>query len=93
LGAAGSAVLDYFDVLTAALVGISVGGYWALRAAAFEYQGDLDSPTDALRYGLGAFVLLVLVVAFLAGGRGIEAIERERPRAAADSRARATRKR
>lgn len=31
-----SAVLDYFDVLRASLVGISMGGYWALRAAGRE---------------------------------------------------------
>jgi pimeloyl-ACP methyl ester carboxylesterase len=30
------AVLDYFELDTAALVGISLGGYLALRAAAFE---------------------------------------------------------
>src|SRR5919108_126683 len=30
------AVLDYFGVASATLVGISMGGYWALRAAAFE---------------------------------------------------------
>lgn len=31
-----AAVLDHFDLDSAALVGISMGGYWALRAAAFE---------------------------------------------------------
>jgi pimeloyl-ACP methyl ester carboxylesterase len=31
-----AAVLDYFNVPNAALLGISMGGYWALRAAAFE---------------------------------------------------------
>lgn len=30
------AVLDHFGITSAALVGISMGGYWALRAAAFE---------------------------------------------------------
>lgn len=34
------AVLDYFGVAPAALVGISMGGYWALRAAAFEPRID-----------------------------------------------------
>ena len=34
------AVLDYFGVRSAALVGISMGGYWALRAAAFEPRID-----------------------------------------------------
>jgi pimeloyl-ACP methyl ester carboxylesterase len=35
-----AAVLDYFGVASAALVGISMGGYWALRAAAFEPRID-----------------------------------------------------
>ncbi|MFP4513799.1 MAG: alpha/beta fold hydrolase, partial [Acidimicrobiales bacterium] len=34
------AVLDHFGIDTAALVGISMGGYWALRAAAFEPRID-----------------------------------------------------
>ncbi|MEX2395225.1 MAG: alpha/beta fold hydrolase, partial [Actinomycetota bacterium] len=34
------AVLDHFGVASAALVGISMGGYWALRAAAFEPRID-----------------------------------------------------
>ena len=34
------AVLDHFGIETAALVGISMGGYWALRAAAFEPRID-----------------------------------------------------
>ncbi|MFZ1398099.1 MAG: alpha/beta fold hydrolase [Candidatus Promineifilaceae bacterium] len=29
-------ILDYFGVASAALIGISMGGYWAIRAAAFE---------------------------------------------------------
>ena len=35
-----AAVLDHFGVDTAALVGISMGGYWALRAAAHEPRVD-----------------------------------------------------
>lgn len=35
-----AAVLDHFDLDSAALVGISMGGYWALRAAAFETRID-----------------------------------------------------
>jgi pimeloyl-ACP methyl ester carboxylesterase len=31
-----SAVLDYFGIPEAALIGVSMGGYWAIRAAAFE---------------------------------------------------------
>jgi pimeloyl-ACP methyl ester carboxylesterase len=31
-----AAVLDYFNISEAALLGISMGGYWGLRAAAFE---------------------------------------------------------
>lgn len=31
-----TAVLDYFDISDTAMLGISMGGYWALRAAAFE---------------------------------------------------------
>lgn len=31
-----AAILDHFQLSRAALVGISMGGYWALRAAAFE---------------------------------------------------------
>jgi pimeloyl-ACP methyl ester carboxylesterase len=31
-----TAVLDHFQIESAALLGISMGGYWALRAAAFE---------------------------------------------------------
>ena len=31
-----SAILDYFNISEAALIGISMGGYWAIRAAAFE---------------------------------------------------------
>lgn len=31
-----AAILDYFELDEAALVGISMGGYWALRAAAYE---------------------------------------------------------
>lgn len=31
-----AAMLDYFDLSEATLIGISMGGYWALRAAAFE---------------------------------------------------------
>ena len=31
-----AAVLNYFQVERAALIGISMGGYWAIRAAAFE---------------------------------------------------------
>lgn len=31
-----AAVLDHFDIEEAALIGISMGGYWAIRAAAFE---------------------------------------------------------
>lgn len=34
------AMLDHFDLEAAALVGISMGGYWALRAAAFEPRID-----------------------------------------------------
>jgi pimeloyl-ACP methyl ester carboxylesterase len=34
------AVLDYFGVTSASLVGISMGGHWALRAAAFEPRID-----------------------------------------------------
>lgn len=30
------AILDHFNVQQAALIGISMGGYWAIRAAAFE---------------------------------------------------------
>ncbi|MCB9107367.1 MAG: alpha/beta fold hydrolase [Anaerolineales bacterium] len=30
------AVLDHFGVLDATLIGVSMGGYWAIRAAAFE---------------------------------------------------------
>ncbi|WP_420632392.1 alpha/beta hydrolase [Candidatus Leptofilum sp.] len=29
-------ILDYFEVEAATLIGISMGGYWAIRAAAFE---------------------------------------------------------
>ncbi len=35
-----AAVLDYFGLRTAALVGISMGGYWALRAAGREPRID-----------------------------------------------------
>ena len=35
-----AAVLDHFDLPAAGLVGISMGGYWALRAAAFEPRID-----------------------------------------------------
>ena len=35
-----TAVLDHFGVESAALVGISMGGYWALRAAAYESRID-----------------------------------------------------
>ncbi|KAA3647116.1 MAG: alpha/beta hydrolase [Chloroflexi bacterium] len=31
-----AAILDHFDIQEAALIGISMGGYWAVRAAAFE---------------------------------------------------------
>lgn len=31
-----AAILDHFDLEDAALVGMSMGGYWALRAAAYE---------------------------------------------------------
>lgn len=31
-----AAVLDYFEISQAAMIGISMGGYWAIRAAAFE---------------------------------------------------------
>lgn len=31
-----AAILDYFDIVEAALVGISMGGYWSIRAAAYE---------------------------------------------------------
>lgn len=34
------AVLDYFDIEQASLVGISMGGYWALRAASREPRID-----------------------------------------------------
>lgn len=34
------AVLDHFGIRQAGLVGISMGGYWALRAAAFEHRID-----------------------------------------------------
>ena len=30
------AILDHFDIASASLVGMSMGGYWALRAAAYE---------------------------------------------------------
>ncbi len=30
------AILDYFDVTDVTLIGVSMGGYWCLRAAAFE---------------------------------------------------------
>jgi pimeloyl-ACP methyl ester carboxylesterase len=30
------AVLDHFDVAEATLIGVSMGGYWSIRAAAFE---------------------------------------------------------
>lgn len=31
-----AAVLDYFNIAEATLIGVSMGGYWAIRAAAFE---------------------------------------------------------
>ena len=31
-----SAILDYFEVHDATLIGLSMGGYWAIRAAAFD---------------------------------------------------------
>lgn len=34
------AVLDHFELDSVALIGISMGGYWALRAAAFEPRVD-----------------------------------------------------
>ena len=30
------AILDYFEVTDATLIGVSMGGYWAIRAAAFD---------------------------------------------------------
>jgi len=30
------AILDHFQIADATLVGVSMGGYWSLRAAAFE---------------------------------------------------------
>lgn len=35
-----AAVLDHFALARAALIGLSMGGYWALRAAAFEPRID-----------------------------------------------------